>query len=85
MPTYGMTVRWTKFGGNRYEQGVSGCETAEEAQVEAYRWAILCGWTSRRWWQWWRWNDTPNPPLKTLFEAMRREFIKEHADERNST
>lgn len=58
MITYGQTIKWTQLDGSTTTVTVDDCETAKRAQDEAIRFAIECGWTPPRWWQFWRWNDT---------------------------
>ncbi len=64
MATYGQVVKWTDFDGSVHTLGVDYCNTAEEATQTAFRIAIGAGWTPPRWWQWWRWRDTPAPKIK---------------------
>lgn len=58
MVTYGQSIVWTSFGGDRSCINVDGCLTPEEARRDAINSAKRLGWTPPRWWQWWRWDDT---------------------------
>lgn len=46
---------WTEFNGTRSVVWLSGAKSYKEAVAEAQS----MGWTPPRWWQWWRWDDTP--------------------------
>lgn len=54
------SVEWTDFSGTWSCITVSR-KTTEEAETAAFEEAKHFGWTPRKWWQWWRWDDTPNP------------------------
>lgn len=56
----GQEVEWTTFDGRKESVSVSGCETCADAIAKAFDMATRSGWTPKRWWQWWRWNDTPD-------------------------
>jgi len=46
-----------------------GFKTQQLAKWKTIEEAKKAGWTPRRWWQWWRWNDTPitdKPETKTV-------------------
>lgn len=58
---YGKAVEWTLSCGAKMRVSVNGCWTAEEANEKAWKMADESGWTAPRWWQWWRWRDTPRP------------------------
>jgi hypothetical protein len=77
LPRYGQEVRWTKFDGSKHTLEINDCDTLDEAVQTAFREAIKCGWTPPRWWQWWRWGDTPAP---TVTIRMMKSF-KEWQDE----
>jgi hypothetical protein len=55
---YGQSIVWTKGGGVTYTFTVSGCESHEQAIMEAIGTARRQGWTYPRWWEFWRWGDT---------------------------
>ena len=57
MNKFGYSVRWKKFDGTLTEVGVSDCPDIETAKKEAFMLAKESGWTPRKWWQWWRWNE----------------------------
>ena len=62
VPSHGLIVRWTSgFGESQQSAGVSECATEAEANEFGWAYAERAGWTPRRWWQFWRWDDTPNP------------------------
>ena len=54
--TFGYEIKW---GGNSCS--VSGCSSQEEAKEKCVKFAKDLGWTPPKWWQFWRWGDTPNP------------------------
>lgn len=63
--TYGYSIQWTTFCGGKTSAGVSEMPSPEVAYHEALAFAIRCGWTPPRWWQFWRWSDTrPVPPTE---------------------
>jgi len=57
MSSYGQTIWWTDRDGTLSRVSVNGFATAEEALAEALATAQEMGWTSPRWWQYWRWFD----------------------------
>lgn len=61
MTTYGQEVIWTRFDGSVERFAVEGCATIAEAQTKAFWFAAKSGWTTPKWWQWWRWGDTRLP------------------------
>lgn len=65
--TYGYAVHWTNFGGTKGVAEVSDMPTPQEAYRETLAFAIRCGWTPPRWWQFWRWSDTR--PIEPEHEA----------------
>jgi len=52
-------VSWTNILGDVEEVEARG-ETLHEAIVRAYTMAEARGWEPKRWWQIWRWQDTPD-------------------------
>lgn len=58
---YGQSVTWTSFWGDVSMVQVDSCENPEDATRFAFTVAKVQGWTPKRWWQFWRWRDTPNP------------------------
>lgn len=62
--TWSYTVHWIKFPNKYSNMTSSGWETPEEAKKAALEFAAECGWTPRRWWQFWRWRE-PNPHRQT--------------------
>lgn len=46
--------KWTHFDGTRETWRLSNY-TRQEAFESAYG----AGWKPPRWWQWWRWSDSP--------------------------
>ena len=56
--SYGQTIKWTEFWGDKYTASRTGHETLEIAQKLVLEDAKKLGWTPRRWWQCWRWHDT---------------------------
>lgn len=52
-------VSWTNILGDTEEVEAEG-ETLEIAIERAFIKAQSRGWTPRRWWQFWRWQDTPD-------------------------
>jgi len=57
---YEQSVIWSDFINQHNSVGVSGLKTMKEAREQALELAKNGGWTPPKWWQWWRWNDTPN-------------------------
>lgn len=55
--TFGQTITWTGFYGNKASYSISGCSTETEARSKAIESATAMGWKPRRWWEFWRWND----------------------------
>lgn len=68
---YTQTVSWNLRGGGTSVSTTSS--NLRSAQVSAYAFAINCGWTPRKWWQFWRWDEQPNPPPDILRDAYRME------------
>lgn len=62
MTAYGQYIRWTGCDGSVTEVSVNGRETPEQARAAVIEQATLFGWTSPRWWQWWRRHDTRITP-----------------------
>jgi len=54
---YGYTVKWNERSGTHTEITVSDCPDMETAKREAFASAKESGWTPRKWWQWWRWDE----------------------------
>ena len=59
-PNWGCQVLWTELLGGHNEVRVSGYRSLQDARQAAKDLAIAAGWTPRKWWQWWRFGDTPN-------------------------
>lgn len=78
MIEYSKTVRWTEKSGSVMELCVT-FDSEEAAEENAFESAARWGWTPKRWWQWWRCGDTPNPTRwrtkpqkhKSTFEEMK--------------
>ena len=45
----------TYYNGGYGVLTITNCPSRREADAEALR----MGWKPPRWWQWWRWSDTP--------------------------
>ena len=52
-------VSWTNIIGDVEEVEARG-ETLHEAIQRAYTMAEARGWTPKKWWMFWRWQDTPD-------------------------
>lgn len=50
------SITWSDWGRGTSKVRTEG-STVEEAREKAENLAIACGWTPRRWYQWWRWNE----------------------------
>ena len=59
---FGQSVRWTTLDGSVADVHTTGHTTMDAAQETGFRMATRMGWTPIRWWKFWRWGDTPNPP-----------------------
>ncbi len=56
--TYGFTVSWRDWPWSKVNRaGLIKAATPLEARIKAQELAISFGWTPRRWWQFWRWNE----------------------------
>ncbi len=66
MITYGQEIHWTEFNGTKNSFGIHNAETRDAALKAIAETAPKMGWTPRRWWQWWRWSDTPNRLVQNL-------------------
>lgn len=66
--TYSKRVRWSRLDGSSSWE-VSGTDL-HDVQVAAWRGALMCGWTPKRWWKFWRWDDSANPTPEMLREAQ---------------
>lgn len=61
-PTCAMIVTWSGIDGSVSSvQEIGFLDDQEAIVAEAYRKAAEDGWTPKRWWKFWRWDDTPNP------------------------
>ena len=58
--TYSKTVEWRDMSGGRTAWTTEGTDL-RDVEVSAFRLAAQSGWKPKKWWQWWRWDDTPNP------------------------
>lgn len=61
MMRYGQVITWTDAAGNKHTASVANCATPEDARIAVLALARASGWTPPRWWQLWRWNDSPGP------------------------
>ncbi len=64
--TYRCTIRWTTFWGARTQVSGGDFPSRAEGIRETLAMASASGWTPPRWWQWWRWEDTPAPREEDL-------------------
>lgn len=60
MSSYGYSIHWSDIQGSWYCVSVDGCPSIAMAHIRCVMAAHGCGWRPRRWWQFWRWCDTPN-------------------------
>ena len=58
--TYTKSIHWTESNGTKSTVSASSLNP-NAAERKAWKDAVAFGWKPRRWWQWWRWDDTPNP------------------------
>jgi hypothetical protein len=61
LPLHGYQIRWTERwdspGATTIgERGFRSRAEMEKARAETIK---RIGWTPPKWWQWWRWNDSP--------------------------
>jgi len=70
--TFEQTVHWSGLDGSKTSWTTEGSDL-HMVRVTAFRNAAHCGWKPKRWWQWWRWDDTPNPSAEVM-EAIREKL-----------
>lgn len=58
---FSKTIRWREFDGSIHEvtvsENISNLTSHFDIQERAYEFARSCGWTPRKWWQYWRWGE----------------------------
>ena len=56
---YGYTIKW-KTNDRHHEESIQCWSdiSMEDAISRTVERAEACGWTPKKWWQWWRWGDT---------------------------
>lgn len=60
LTTYGYTVRWKDFDGTLHTVKIIEMRSMEDAKRYAFECAKKQGYTPRKWWQWWRWDENVN-------------------------
>ncbi len=60
--TCAVVARWTMLNGDVNEVSEIGfLEDMDSIRERVWVSARKEGWTPKRWWKFWRWDDTPNP------------------------
>lgn len=56
---YSYTIKWTLWSGESQTVSERWFDTLEEMEAARRETAKRIGWTPPKWWQYWRWLDSP--------------------------